>query len=179
MPDLNHSAAVNETPEAVSEVKGTEKPTVKTPKAKKTPKATQEKTPKTSIKKDKTMKTEKKATKTAPKAKAAVKKVAKSNKPKKDRAKAIPFEEGQNKILKFIAKSTKPVKKDQISTATGLSMVWGINYATANAPSDKDDPNKSLVAKGFVKREAAKFHDLGMGYVFTITTKGRAAAAKL
>lgn len=69
-----------------------------------------------------------------------------------------------NAVLKFLNKQKGPVTRSQIVAGTGFAD--GIN-AACKALGDK------------VKREAAKFHDLGRGFVFTITAKGKAAAAKL
>ena len=117
----------------------------------------------------------------APKAKKAVKKVAKpaakpakavkATKVVKAKAKAEPSsrvsqEEKDALVLKFLAKQTKPVTRNMISQGTGLPD--GINFTC----------NESLGAN-LVKREAAKFHEMGRGMVFTITANGRKAAAKL
>lgn len=115
----------------------------------------------TSVKKETKTPTLKKAAKE--KAKSAKK--AKSSKPRADR---VSMEEGSNRILKLLSKKTKPVKREEIVSGTGLGKEWSINKA-----------NKAMIAKGLVKREAAKFHDMGQGFVFSATAKGKATAAKL
>lgn len=114
------------------------------------------------------------ATEAAPKAKKATKPVAKvakkvtkvEKKAKAERSDRITKEERSNKILKFLAKQTKPVTRKQIVAGTGIAD--GINAAC----------NKVL-GPNLVKREAAAFHEMGRGAVFTITANGKKAAAKI
>lgn len=98
------------------------------------------------------------------KADKAVTKVKKPAKAKAERGPRITQEDKNNLVLEFLAKQKHPVNKVQILAGTGL----------------KDGTNTACQMLGDkVKREAAKFHDMGRGYVFTITAKGRTAAAKL
>jgi hypothetical protein len=116
------------------------------------------------------------AAKKAPVKKAAVKgkpvkskdakKATKPAKAKADRGPRVT-QEGKNAlVLKFLAKQTKPVTRNQISAGTGLPD--GINK-TCNVE----------LGPNLVKREAGKFHDMGKGFVFSITANGRKAATKL
>lgn len=112
----------------------------------------------------KTVKKAVKAKKPAPKASAKKAAKGKPAKAKKESGPRVSSQEKMDKILKFLSKQKHPVTRNQIKAGTGIQE--GINAACA-----------SMVDK--IKREAAKFHDMGRGYVFTITAKGKAAAAKL
>jgi len=108
----------------------------------------------------------KKAAKKAVKAKPVAKKgkPAAKAKAKKESGPRVSSQEKLDKVLKFLSKQKKPVTREQIKQGTGVQE--GIN-ATCKALGNK------------VKREAAKFHEMGRGYVFTITAAGKTAAAKL
>lgn len=108
-----------------------------------------------------------KSAKKVVKAKKGVKKAAKGKLAKAKKGSGLPrvtSQDKMDKVLKFLSKQKHPVTREQIKQGTGVQE--GINAAC-----------KALGPK--VKREAAKFHELGRGYVFTITAAGKAAAAKL
>lgn len=175
MPDLNNDSAssVSET-QIVSENPAKEEKASK-PKQPKAAKKVREKKPTTEkkaskTKKDKTVKTpSKKATK-----KATPKTTAKSKTDRKPRDKRTD-DEKKLVILKGLLNG-KPVKRTKIcQILSGNPKLTDeeanqmtINYLT----TEMSETDKTL------KREAAKFHDMGMGYVFTITAKGKAKAAK-
>lgn len=128
-------------------------------------------TPKVAKVKPQAKKVVKKIEKTKPAAKSAEKTgkgvKGKPAKAKKERSDRIPQEEITARVLKYLGKQNKPVKRAQIVAGTGLNEEHPIN----------DTCNKVL-GPNLVKREAAKFHDMGKGYVFTLTANGKKAAAK-
>lgn len=124
------------------------------------------------------------ATEAAPKAKSQASKVKKATKPvakvakkavkgkpakaapKKERAERVASEEISNKILKHLSKQTKPTTRNKLCEVVGRE--GGVRTAC-----------RAMRDAGLLKQEAAKFHDLGRGVVYTITANGKKTAAKL
>lgn len=104
--------------------------------------------------------------KAAKKATKVEKKPVKATKAKAERSDRMTQEDKSNRILKYLAKQSKPVTRAQIVAGSGVQE--GINR-TCN----------KILGPSLVKREAAKFHDMGRGMVFTLTANGKKAAAKI
>jgi len=108
---------------------------------------------------------EPKAKKPTPKAKAAKKPTPKAKKAPADRAPRVTQEHRRSAILKVLAKG-KPLTRAAIVQATGVT-----NQINSTC--------KVLASEGLLKIEVAKYIQEGLrGRVFTITAKGKTAAAK-